>query len=106
MAFHRKAKPLRADGTSARVAASWMDGSATRRDNAMANSSGWFPGAGWRRVAKPEGINHESGRAKIDRGWYGQRSRTTWGLNFAMEPARTGPRMLGLALRPPLMLAS
>ena len=36
----------------------------------------------------------------------GRRSRTTWGLNLAMELARTGARILGLALEPTLMLAA
>jgi imidazolonepropionase-like amidohydrolase len=36
----------------------------------------------------------------------GQRSRMTWGVNLAMELARTGTRISGLALGPTLMLAS
>jgi imidazolonepropionase-like amidohydrolase len=36
----------------------------------------------------------------------GQRSRTTWGVNLAMELGRTVTRILGLALGPTLMLAS
>ena len=36
----------------------------------------------------------------------GRRSRTTWGLNLATELARTGARILGLALEPTLMLAA
>src|ERR1700733_3123535 len=35
-----------------------------------------------------------------------RRSRTTWGLNLAMELARTGARISGLALGPTLMLAA
>jgi len=36
----------------------------------------------------------------------GQRSRSTWSLNLAMELARTGAWILGLALGPTLMLVS
>ena len=36
----------------------------------------------------------------------GQRSRTTWGVNLAMELGRTVTRILGLALGPTLMLTS
>src|ERR1700722_9147388 len=43
---------------------------------------------------------------KLNANVTGQRSRTTWGLNLAMELARTGARIVGLALEPTLMLAA